>query len=119
MKNLYMLKNIRTGTIEYDGLYAQDVHDLIGINTSCVSNYAKRGSTYKRIWRILVSNGGIWDEYAKDEWETYRKMVLQGMARAKRKGWRSYAEMIRYGAIKKQEVENNVKEHHTGEDGAC
>lgn len=29
------------------------------------------------------------------------------------------AEMIRYGAIKKQEAENNVKEHHTGEDGAC
>ena len=30
MKNLYMLKNIRTGVIEYDNLYAQDVHDLIG-----------------------------------------------------------------------------------------
>lgn len=28
MKNLYMLKDIRTGVIEYDNLYAQDVHDL-------------------------------------------------------------------------------------------
>lgn len=46
MKNLYMLKNIRTGVIEYDNLYAQDVHDLIGINKSCISKYEKSKSVY-------------------------------------------------------------------------
>ena len=46
MKNLYMLKNIRTGVIEYDNLYAQDVHDLIGINKTCISKYEKSKSVY-------------------------------------------------------------------------
>ena len=44
------------------------------------------------------------------------KLVLRGMARAARKGWRSYAEMIRHGAIQTQEVKDNGKEHHTGAD---
>ena len=44
MKNLYMLKNIRTGVIEYDNLYAQD---LIGINKSCISKYEKSKSVYQ------------------------------------------------------------------------
>ena len=100
MKNVYMLKNIRTGVIEYDNLYAQDVHDLIGINKSCISKYEKSKSVY---------NG---------TWDTYRKLVLRGMARAARKGWRSYAEMIRHGAIQTQEAEDNGKEHHTGADRA-
>ena len=102
MKYIYMLKNIRTGLIEYDGLYAKDVHDLIGINKSSISKYVKSGSVYSGIWRIMLSNGAcVWDENARDEWDTYRKLVLRGMTRAKRKGWRSYAEMVRYGAIKK------------------
>ena len=108
MKNLYMLKNIRTGVIEYDNLYAQDVHDLIGINKSCISKYEKSKSVY---------NGTeLWTEYTRDAWDTYRKLVLRGMARAARKGWRSYAEMICHGAIQTQEAEDNGKEHHTGED---
>ena len=54
MKNLYMLKNIRTGVIEYDNLYAQDVHDLIGINKSCISKYEKSKSVYNGTWRIMM-----------------------------------------------------------------
>ena len=115
MKNLYMLKNIRTGVIEYDNLYAQDVHDLIGINKSCISKYEKSKSVYNGTWRIMMSSGiELWTEYTRDAWDTYRKLVLRGMARAARKGWRSYAEMIRHGAI--QEAEDNGKEHHTGSD---
>ena len=115
MKNLYMLKNIRTGVIEYDNLYAQDVHDLIGINKSCISKYEKSKSVYNGTWRIMMSSGTeLWTEYTRDAWDTYRKLVLRGMARAARKGWRSYAEMIRHGAI--QEAEGNGKEHHTGAD---
>ena len=117
MKNLYMLKNIRTGVIEYDNLYAQDVHDLIGINKSCISKYEKSKSVYNGTWRIMMSSGTeLWTEYTRDAWDTYRKLVLRGMARAARKGWRSYAEMICHGAIQPQEAEDNGKEHHTGED---
>ena len=103
MKNLYMLKNIRTGVIEYDNLYAQDVHDLIGINKSCISKYEKSKSVYNGTWRIMMSSGTeLWTEYTRDAWA--------------RKGWRSYAEMIRHGAIQTQEAEDNGKEHHTGAD---
>lgn len=52
----------------------------------------------------------------RDAWDTYRKLVLRGMARAARKGWRSYAEMVCHGAIQTQEAEDNGKEHHTGAD---
>lgn len=48
MKNLYMLKNIRTGVIEYDNLYAQDVHDLIrhgAIQTQEVEDNGKEHHT--------------------------------------------------------------------------
>lgn len=115
MKNVYMLKNIRTGIIEYDNLYAQDVHDLTGIAKSSVCKYEQSGSVYKGTWRIMMSSGtGVWTEYARDTWDTYRKLVLRGMERAKRKGWHSYAEMVQHGTIKK-EVKNNGKEHHTGE----
>lgn len=69
MKNVYMLKNIRTGVIEYDNLYAQDVHDLIGINKSCISKYEKSKSVYNGTWRIMMSSGTeLWTEYTRDAW---------------------------------------------------
>ena len=96
-------------------LPAYGLHDLIGINKSCISKYEKSKSVYNGTWRIMMSSGTeLWTEYTRDAWDTYRKLVLRGMARTARKGWRSYAEMIRHGAI--QEAEDNGKEHHTGAD---
>ena len=46
MSYSYTLRNIQTGTVEYTGLKAGEVHQITGIPSQRVSRYAADGKVY-------------------------------------------------------------------------
>ena len=54
MSYSYTLRNIQTGTVEYTGLKAGEVHQITGISSQRVSRYAAAGKVYGNTWKVSL-----------------------------------------------------------------
>lgn len=82
MSYSYTLRNIQTGTVEYTGLKAGEVHQITGIPSQRVSRYAADGKVYGNTWKVSLDEDDyseFWDYELCMRWDCIRKMVLGGL----------------------------------------
>ena len=86
MSYSYTLRNIQTGTVEYTGLKAGEVHQITGIPSQRVSRYAADGKVYGNTWKVSLDEDDyseFWTEEMCMKWDCIRKMVLGGLKHGK------------------------------------
>ena len=84
MSYSYTLRNIQTGTVEYTGLKAGEVHQITGIPSQRVSRYAADGKVYGNTWKVSLDEDDyseFWTDEMCMKWDCVRKMVLGGLER--------------------------------------
>ena len=68
MSYSYTLRNIQTGTVEYTGLKAGEVHQITGISSQRVSRHAADGKVYGNTWKVSLDEDD-YSEFWTDEME--------------------------------------------------